>query len=110
MLDSSRELMCGIFDSSVNMKNKTRSDLRSVRYYELELFTEGTGVSYVDGRAYPIKRGLLLCSRPGQERYSQLPIRCHYIRLVTPDGAEADALAESIENAAEVEAAALDEL
>ncbi len=94
MLDTSRDIMCGVFDSSVNMKNKSRSELRVVRYYELEIFTENVGVCYVNGKAYPIKRGLLLCSRPGQERYSQLPIRCNYIRLVAVDSREAMALSE----------------
>lgn len=94
MLDSSRDIMCGIFDSSVNMKNKSRSELRTVRYYELELFTESSGTSYIDGRAYPISRGTLICARPRQERYSQLPIRCHYIRLVAVDSVEAAALSE----------------
>ena len=94
MLDSSRDLMCGIFDSSVNMKNKSRSELRTVRYYELELFTESSGICYVNGKAYPIKRGMLLCSRPGQERYSQLPIRCHYIRLIAIDSEEGRVLSE----------------
>jgi len=94
MLDASKDIMCGIFDSSVNMKNKTRSELRTVQYYELELFTEKNGTSFVNGKAYPIKRGLLLCSRPRQERYSQLPIRCHYIRLVAVDSEEARALSE----------------
>lgn len=86
--------MCGVFDSTVNMKNKSRSELRQVRYYELELFTESSGTSYIDGRAYPISRGTLICARPRQERYSQLPIRCHYIRLVAVDSVEAAVLSE----------------
>ena len=94
MLDSSKDIMCGIFDRSVNMKNRTRSEMRVVRCYELELFTESSGTSYIDGRAYPIKRGMLVCSRPKQERYSQLPIRCNYIRLVAVDSVEARALSE----------------
>ena len=94
MLDSSRDIMCGVFDSSVNMKNKSRSELRTIRYYELELFTESSGTSYIDGRAHPISRGTLICARPGQERYSQLPIRCNYIRLVAVDSVEAAELAE----------------
>ena len=89
MLDCSRDIMCGIFDSSVNMRNRSRSDQRRVQYFELELFTESTGTSYVDGVPYPIKRGMLLCSRPGQLRLSSLPIRCHYIRLRAIDSDEA---------------------
>ena len=104
MLDSSRDVMCGMFDSSVNMKSKTRSDNRTVQYYELELFTDSTGTSYVNGKSYHIRRGLLLCSRPGQVRYSQLPIRCHYIRLVAVDSEEARALSEFPQASAVAEA------
>ena len=94
MLDCSTDIMCGVFDSTVNMKNKLRSDLREVRYYELELFTETSGTSYVDGKAYPIFRGMLVCARPGQKRYSQLPIKCNYIRLVATESTEAKALSD----------------
>ncbi|MBQ9116476.1 MAG: helix-turn-helix transcriptional regulator [Clostridia bacterium] len=90
MIDCSRDIMCGIFDSSVNMRSKSRSDPRRVLYYELELFTDSTGICYVDEIPYPIKRGMLLCSHPGQLRHSTLPIRCHYIRLRATDGEEAE--------------------
>ena len=72
-------LRCGIFDSSISRKNMTRSPERTVQVYELELYHTDSGISYVDGIAYPIRRGMLLCTKPGQVRYSQLPIRSSYI-------------------------------
>lgn len=74
-----KSLRCGIFDSSISRKNETRSPERTVQVYEMELYHTDSGVSYVDGTAYSIRRGMLLCTRPGQVRYSQLPIRSSYI-------------------------------
>lgn len=93
MLDSSKDLMCGIFDSNVIMRNKTKSEPREVSFYELELFPEGVGVSYIDGEAYPVKQGMLLVAKPGQIRFSQLPVKCYYIRLFNTDCAEASIVA-----------------
>lgn len=89
MLDSSRDLVCGIFDSSVIMRNKTKSEPREVSFYELELFPEGSGISHVDGKQYPVKQGMLLVAKPGQRRFSQLPVKCYYIRLFNIECEEA---------------------
>ena len=93
MLDSSKDLMCGIFDSNVIMRNKTKSELREVSCYELELFPEAIGVSHVDGETYPVKKGMLLIAKPGQKRFSQLPIKCYYVRLFNTDCTEASIVA-----------------
>lgn len=78
------QLHCGVYDSLVAQKNKTQSPVRSVTRYELELYHTDSGVSYIDAQAHPVRRGMLVCARPGQRRYSQLPIRSSYI-WVTPD-------------------------
>lgn len=79
-------LRCGIFDSSISRKNETRSPERRVQVYEIELYHTDSGVSHIDGTAYPIRRGMLLCARPGQVRHSLLPIRSSYI-WVRPEAA-----------------------
>ena len=82
MLRTKEEMRCGIFHSRVQRKNKSRSPLRLVADYELELFLENGGVSYVNGEAFPVKKGMILCSRPGDERRSDFPVRCFFLRLL----------------------------
>lgn len=86
------ELQCGVFDSSVLRGNKTRSSGRRVVNYELELFHREGGVSHVAEGAYPTRRGMLLCAKPGQIRYSDFPVRCSYIRLQPQKDSEVDRL------------------
>lgn len=78
------QLYCGVYDSLVVHKSKSRSPMRSVTQYELELYHTDSGISYIDGESYPVRRGMLICAKPGQQRYSQLPIRSSYFR-VTPE-------------------------
>lgn len=78
------QLRCGIYDSLLSRKHATYTPQRTVRYYELELYHTDNGTSFLDGECYPIRRGMLICTRPGQVRYSQLPLRSSYI-WVQPD-------------------------
>ena len=78
------QLYCGVYDSLVSQKGKSRSPMRRVSLYELELYHTDSGVSYIDGEAYPVRRGMLICAKPGQQRCSQLPIRSSYL-WITPD-------------------------
>lgn len=76
----------GIYDSRIAMSRHTRSAPRCVTRFELELVTEDPGgIAYINEKAYPLKRGLFLCGKPGQLRYSQLPARCCYVHLTTED-------------------------
>lgn len=78
----------GIFDSRVAYPKLTSSRHRQVSRFELELITENlTGTAYIDDTAYPLEKGLFICSKPGQLRYSHLPMRCHYVHLLTDDPA-----------------------
>ena len=81
MLLPREELQCGVFDSTVLRGNKPKSQERLVSKYELELFHREGGVSHVEEGAYPARRGMLLCAKPGQRRYSDFPVRCSYIRI-----------------------------
>ena len=72
------QLRCGVYDSLVAQKDKSQSPVRGVTRYELELYHTDSGVSYIDSEAYPVRRGMLICAKPGQQRCSQLPIRSSY--------------------------------
>jgi AraC-like DNA-binding protein len=86
---NSEQLHCGIYDSTLSRKYMTRTPVRETVRYELELYHNDKGVCFVDGEAYPVRRGMLLCARPGQKRSSQLPVRSSYI-WVSPEAPEAE--------------------
>ena len=88
MIKDTQKIQCGIFDSSVLRGSITKSQDRRVECYELELFLESRGTSFIDGVRHPVRRGMLLRAKPGQIRYSLFPVRCYFIRLFV--GADED--------------------
>ena len=82
MLWSRNNMRCGIFDSAIQRKNKTKSSPRIISNYELELFIEDGGKRYINDDVFPIRRGMLFCARPGDVGYSEFPACCRFIRLV----------------------------
>jgi len=75
----------GIFSSQQsNIKRfhgTIRTPVREVERYELELYCDEGGFMQLNGREYPMRRGTLLVARPGDQRCSTLPFRCHFVRL-----------------------------
>ena len=76
-----KQIFCGFFDSEQHTKNRITTDVRTVLDYEIELFDADGGISFIDERTHPVKRGMLLLVKPGQNRRSSLPVRCRYIRI-----------------------------
>lgn len=93
MLEKGREIWGGVFDSEVLRRNQAKSQSRIVRYYELELFHTAGGTSHVNGESYPVRRGMLLCAKPGQVRCSDFPVRCSFIRIIPRGDKNGDILA-----------------
>lgn len=81
MLIPNKDIYCGVFDSSIVRKNVMKSEARRVECFELEVFTEQSGVSYIDGNKYPVRRGMMLAAKPGQIRHSDFPVKCNFIRV-----------------------------
>ena len=81
MLYTADDIYCSVFDSTVLRKNKSITAEREVSFFELELFLQDSGVSHINGKAYPARRGMLLCAQPGDKRYSDLPVKCRFIRI-----------------------------
>ena len=71
----------GIFDSSFTFAGLSVTQPRTVHCFELEFFSEDGGVTYLNGEAHPIRAGSVLCARPGDVRYSELPLRAHYLKI-----------------------------
>lgn len=86
MEGSLENIRCGVFDSRCMRGWVHRTPAREVKGYELELFSDSVGVSYIGETGYPVKPAMLLCAKPGQVRYSDLPVRCHYIRIGAEQG------------------------
>lgn len=78
------QMCCGVYDSLMAQERKSHSSVRTMTRYELELYHTDSGVSYIDSESYPIRRGMLVCAKPGQQRYSKLPIRSSYL-WITPE-------------------------
>ena len=83
MLKSVKEIYCGVFDSNILRKNEIKSSNRTVNCYEIELFHSEGGTSYINGKAHPTKRGMLLCAKPNDIRHTDFPVRCSFIRVMT---------------------------
>ena len=96
-----KDLRCSVYDSLVAVGHKSRTPLRTADRYELELYHTDTGIAHVDDKPYPIRKGMLLCTRPGQRRYSHLPIRCSYIWL--PAGSEEGQALETLPSCTYIE-------
>lgn len=75
----------GVFDSSNTFPEKKVTDNRRVECYEIEIYTENGGTSYVNDVPHKIRVGLMLVSKPGDHRYSELPLRTNYIKISTAD-------------------------
>lgn len=93
MLTPEKDLSCGIFDSTLLRKKQTKSNPRVVASYELEIFLEDGGVSFMNDEHREVRRGMLLCAKPGAVRRSDFPVKCGYIRI-TDMGAEREGLAD----------------
>ncbi|MBQ8359902.1 MAG: helix-turn-helix transcriptional regulator [Oscillospiraceae bacterium] len=76
----------GVFDSRVKFPRGVVTEPRQVDCYEVELYTEDqSGCCYVEGTEVPLRKGTLICARPGMIRNSRLPFRCLYFHLHTQD-------------------------
>jgi YesN/AraC family two-component response regulator len=69
----------------VSPKNQSITPKRNVMFYEVELYTEGEGFSFINDEKYPHKCGNLLISVPGDTRYSISTFSCHSFKFL-PNG------------------------
>ncbi len=72
----------GLFDSDFKFQGITVTKERCVESYEIEIFTGYGGTAFINGESKNIRPGLCICARPGDIRYSKLPIRCHYVKIM----------------------------
>ena len=68
-------------DAQRRFHNGTRTPMRTVTDYELELYDEDGGLMQLNGQDYPVRRGSVLVALPEDQRCTTLPFRCCFIKL-----------------------------
>lgn len=72
----------GLFDSTVRFPDTATTNDRLLNYFEIELYTSDCpGTAYINGTAYKLEKGLIICGKPGQYRHSRLHFKCCYLHL-----------------------------
>lgn len=78
----------GFFDSRIKFPKVIMTEPREVNVYELELCTDTQpGIGFIGGIAVPLKKGTMICAKPGAVRYSKLHFKCLHIHVRTEDPA-----------------------
>lgn len=85
----------GLFNSRIFFPESTITEWRTVNQYELELYAENSGVTYLNDHHYPIKHGSILLAKPGDKRRTQLPFTAYYIHFRS-DNPTVEALAAQL--------------
>lgn len=76
----------GFFDSRIKFPRAIVTKPRQVPVYEIELYTEDQpGIGYINDRPIPLKKGTLICAKPGNSRYSKLHFKCLHMHIRTGD-------------------------
>ena len=75
----------GVYDAALVHKNIPSTKPRRVSMYEIELVLENGGYSYIGSGKYQIKKGCVICAKPGQIRHTDLPHKCYYIHVIIED-------------------------
>ena len=81
MLHYGTDYYCGVFDTALTARQSSPTEEREVKTYEIELYENDGGTSFIDQRGYGVKGGMLICVKPGQIRHSIFPLRCRYLKL-----------------------------
>lgn len=83
----------GFFDSRMKFPKAIETEPRAVTVYEIELYTDDQpGISYLNGTPVALKKGTLICAKPGSLRHSKLHFKCLHMHLRTEDPLLTEAL------------------
>lgn len=74
-----RILSCGVFHALTPLNTQTKKRISNA--FELELYTENGGRSYIDGYEYPHHGAHCILSKPGSVRFSVGEIHCQYVHF-----------------------------
>jgi AraC-like DNA-binding protein len=85
-------LDAGIFDASIAHKGLAVTQPRTIDRYQIEIPIENGGTFHIDGRSVPVTTDLIVCTKPGQVRYTHFPLRCLYVHIAPEPGPVCDYL------------------
>ena len=72
----------GLFDSTVKFPDIVTTQDRLLDFFENELYTlDCAGITYINQTAHELKKGLIICGKPGQYRHSRLHFKCCYLHI-----------------------------
>lgn len=74
-------LNAAVFDSVRFFKHDRKTSERITKCYEIEIYVEGDGQSFINSEAFPHKKGNLIFARPRTKRCSINRFVCLYIHL-----------------------------
>lgn len=75
-------LKYGLFDSTIKFPDIVTTQDRLLDCFEIELYiSDCPGTAYINGTAYKLEKGLIICGKPGQYRHSRLHFKCCYLHL-----------------------------
>lgn len=63
---------------------------RTIDTYIIELFRIESGRMTIDGESFALVPDLLVCTRPGQRRWSVAPFECWFVHFTVDDAAFAE--------------------
>ncbi len=75
----------GFFNSRIARPGMKETAEHRIGEYQLEFCDTDGGVTYIDGVAYPVRKNMLICAKPGQRRWTRLPFCCYYIKIDKSD-------------------------
>ena len=75
-----RDLLCGLFDSSVFGPMRTTPP-RVCSMFELEYFTEDGGRTFLNDSSYAVLKDHVHVCHPGDVRHSELPFKTKYLKF-----------------------------
>ncbi|MBP3387567.1 MAG: helix-turn-helix transcriptional regulator [Clostridia bacterium] len=81
---------CNKFSDPDKYPDSYVTKLRTVIDFEIELFSKDGGISHINGKSYPIKKGALLIVEPGDKRRSTLHFSALFLHFGTGDKAIRD--------------------
>ncbi len=81
------DISMGFFNSRIARPGMQKTIEHTINEYQLEFCDTDGGVTYIDGIAYPIRKSMIICAKPGQRRWTRLPFCCYYIKIPRDDHA-----------------------
>ncbi len=75
------DINIGFFNSRIARPGMQKTIEHTINEYQVEFCDTDGGVTYINGVAYPVRKNMIICAKPGQTRWTRLPFCCYYIKI-----------------------------